>query len=415
MATQAALGQKALESRDYAEAIKQFTIALKSSQSPLWLIQRSTAYQRSNLYELALIDAENAVLAAQARARRELIATAQFRRAVALHGLGRIGDSRMCFTWVRKLNEKEKGLGMWQAKLAKDYDELPDDAPGKAVTSKETPQKHAEAADGAATAASASAPTLNGAKAPQNPASKLPAGSDAQTPKEKIRNEWFQSNSKITITIFAKNVPKDQAEVEIGVHSLDVRFPTATGSTYDYTVTPLFAKVDVSQSSYSITPNKIEISLHKAAEGTKWPALEGTETEAVATTPDALPIPPSNASGTAAASKVPAYPSSSRKGVKDWDAVATDALKEAKAKDQSSGTEDADARNDVDEEDEGGDAVNSFFQKLYKDADPDTKRAMMKSFVESNGTALSTNWTEVGQKTVETNPPDGVVAKKWDS
>jgi len=57
--------------------------------------------------------------------------------------------------------------------------------------------------------------------------------------------------------------------------------------------------------------------------------------------------------------------------------------------------------------------MNDFFMKLYKNADPDTKRAMMKSYQESNGTALSTNWEEVKKGPVETKPPDGVVAKKW--
>lgn len=54
---------------------------------------------------------------------------------------------------------------------------------------------------------------------------------------------------------------------------------------------------------------------------------------------------------------------------------------------------------------EGGDPVNHFFKKLYKDANEDTRRAMMKSYVESNGTALSTNWSEVGKAPVETSPP----------
>jgi suppressor of G2 allele of SKP1 len=30
---------------------------------------------------------------------------------------------------------------------------------------------------------------------------------------------------------------------------------------------------------------------------------------------------------------------------------------------------------------------------------------MMKSYIESNGTALSTNWSEVGKGKVETSPP----------
>jgi len=37
----------------------------------------------------------------------------------------------------------------------------------------------------------------------------------------------------------------------------------------------------------------------------------------------------------------------------------------------------------------------------------------MKSYVESNGTALSTNWKEVGAGKVETKPPQGMEARKF--
>lgn len=57
--------------------------------------------------------------------------------------------------------------------------------------------------------------------------------------------------------------------------------------------------------------------------------------------------------------------------------------------------------------------MNLFFKKLYKGATPEQQRAMMKSFTESNGTSLSTNWDDVKDKKVETVPPDGVEAKKW--
>ena len=66
-----------------------------------------------------------------------------------------------------------------------------------------------------------------------------------------------------------------------------------------------------------------------------------------------------------------------------------------------------------DEDEEEGDATNSFFKKLYKGASPEVQRAMMKSYTESNGTSLSTNWEEVSKGKVETLPPDGMEAKQW--
>lgn len=83
------------------------------------------------------------------------------------------------------------------------------------------------------------------------------------------------------------------------------------------------------------------------------------------------------------------YPSSSRAGPKNWDTLGDD-----------------------DEAEEEGD-VNIFFKKLFKGATPEQQRAMMKSFTESNGTSLSTDWNDVKDRTVETVPPEGVEAKKW--
>lgn len=52
---------------------------------------------------------------------------------------------------------------------------------------------------------------------------------------------------------------------------------------------------------------------------------------------------------------------------------------------------------DEDDDEQGKDAMG-FFQHLFAGADDDTRRAMMKSYVESNGTSLSTNWDEVKSK-----------------
>jgi suppressor of G2 allele of SKP1 len=223
MSSQAAMGQKALEARDYGTAIKRFTEALKSSNSPLWLNSRSTAYQRQGSHELALYDAEDAVLEAMSRGRRELIANSQFRRAIALFGLKRYGDSRLCFTWVRKLNEKEKGLGMWQTKVKLEYDKLDANDEGRKITVNETPEKRGR------TARVASAEASKGEPAPAAPATgqsaiepSSMAPSTTQTPKDKIKHEWYQSSSKVNISIFTKNVPKGQADIKFSPQSVRI-------------------------------------------------------------------------------------------------------------------------------------------------------------------------------------------------
>jgi suppressor of G2 allele of SKP1 len=83
-----------------------------------------------------------------------------------------------------------------------------------------------------------------------------------------------------------------------------------------------------------------------------------------------------------------AYPTSSKTGSKNWDKLAADATNKS-----ASG-----------EKEEEGDALQNLFQSLYKDADDDTRKAMMKSYQESGGTALSTNWKEVSAGKVPVQP-----------
>ncbi|PNH05200.1 Protein SGT1 B [Tetrabaena socialis] len=64
---------------------------------------------------------------------------------------------------------------------------------------------------------------------------------------------------------------------------------------------------------------------------------------------------------------------------------------------------------------DGGDPLNNFFKKIFSQGDEDTQRAMMKSFVESNGTVLSTNWNEVGKKKVDCTPPEGMEVHKYEA
>lgn len=162
---------------------------------------------------------------------------------------------------------------------------------------------------------------------------------------------------------------------------------------------PLYDEVDPTQSSFSILSTKIEVKLAKGTAGRKWADLEAPEPAPAAG--DSAPAPESK-------TEQPAYPTSSKTGPKDWDKVAKELTSRPKKTAKGKGVEGsagAEEQQELESDDEGGDPVSHFFKKLYKDADEDTRRAMMKSYVESNGTALSTNWKEVGKAPVETSPP----------
>lgn len=177
---------------------------------------------------------------------------------------------------------------------------------------------------------------------------------------------------------------------------LSVSFPTANSTTYELTLDPLFDSIIPDESTYKVTPSKVEITLKKATPGVKWPMLESKD--------ESLLQAAANAAAAKQNASAPSYPTSSRSGPKDWDKLASELTKPKDAN-----------GDDFDDDDEGGDPANAFFRKLYKNADPDTRRAMMKSYQESNGTALSTNWSEVSKGKVETSPPEGMEAKKWDA
>ena len=403
MASQYARGKQLIEEKKLDEAIVALTSALKESPtSPVYLTTRALAYQRNKQYPEALADADAAVVYAHKREKRELIIDAQLRRGIVLYNLQRYGDARAVFDIVKRMKKDHKEVSMWQGQVDYKVKLLGEDHEQMQVTVKEIPDLDAEALrvgeKGPQASKTNGSPTPTIATTSAAAAASAPAPAPAaiqQTPVDKIRTDWYQNNQNVYLTLLARGVPADKTQIDITERTLSVTFPVAaSGSTYDLTYDPLFAAVKPDNCIIRVLPTKVEIILSKAVPGQKWHALESSE-PVVADAPSA--DAPSSATETPKSTTYisppstlgPVYPTSSKSGPKNWDNIAA---------------------GDDDDEDDG---ANSFFKKLYNGAAPEVQRAMMKSYTESNGTSLSTNWEEVSKGKVETLPPDGMEAKTW--
>ena len=411
---EATRGASALAAADFEKAITHYTSAISlNPQAVKYYIQRSVAYVRTSDPASSLKDAEVALALASKRGNRELLAQSQLRRGIALFGLERWADAEECFKWVSKLDQKEKTVKIWEIKVQGKLKELAEDDDRRKATVEEFPDVDLPK-DKAEKSVAQKEPSKNVSSDTATNAGTETKVAGVQTPADKIRHEWYQTTENVVVTLFAKGIPKALAMVEILPKTISIQFPLPTGSDFQFSLDPLFADIDSASSTAKIMSTKVEFTLKKKIPGQKWPSIEGTEpildekdqsqevVEESAAVTGGLSFRDSKNAG-------PLYPTSSKSGPKNWDKLANDLVKKPK-KDKEGEDEGED---DGMEDFEDGDPVNGFFKHLYKNADPDTRRAMMKSYSESNGTALSTDWSSVGKGPVETSPPDGMEAKKW--
>jgi suppressor of G2 allele of SKP1 len=229
--------------------------------------------------------------------------------------------------------------------------------------------------DDAAAATAAPAP----AAAPAAPAVAAPPPKKVQ----RFRHDFIQNATHVTVTVYIKGANKENCEVEYSDNSLSLDWTISGSDSWQLSFDPLFGNIVPADCKTNYFGTKVEMSLKKAESG-KWDKLE-REVDAKAL--DEL-------TEEEIKRKRDYYPSSKAQGgqAKNWDKIVSE-LPEEKL--------------------EGEEALNDFFQQIYGRGDPEIRKAMNKSFQESGGTVLSTNWGEVGSKKVEGTPPKGLEMKNW--
>lgn len=271
-------GIDALAKGDHATAITNLDKALESSNSPAWLLARSKAHQKAKNLEAALHDAELAYHAAAERGSgtsRSHMIQAQYRRAVIYYQLGRFADADCCAKWSMLLAEgrpareddgvekkvdsegnytvtydefladkenqpkpktsdgnalaaAEKGpystdwnmAFSWRSQALGRLKNLPKDHPGwKVNVTKVPPKPEKKKAKSPEPAESASEDGLKEQKPPQKEA---PAPGSVPDEKMKLRIDFYQTNQTVTVSLFVKDVKKEDLKVEFGKHQVSL-------------------------------------------------------------------------------------------------------------------------------------------------------------------------------------------------
>ncbi|NWX64849.1 SGT1 protein, partial [Promerops cafer] len=194
-----------------------------------------------------------------------------------------------------------------------------------------------------------------------------------------MRYDWYQTESQVIVTIMIKNAQKDDVSVQFLERKMNASVRLPSGEDFNLKLDLLHSIVP-EQSTFKVLSTKVEIKMKKP-EAVRWEKLEGQgdSPKLKQFTPDTQHL----------------YPSSSHY-TRNWDKLVVEIKEEEK-----------------NEKLEGDAALNKLFQQIYSDGTDEVKRAMNKSFMESGGTVLSTNWSDVGKRKVEVNPPDDVEWKKF--
>ncbi|XP_064535794.1 protein SGT1 homolog [Drosophila montana] len=177
-----------------------------------------------------------------------------------------------------------------------------------------------------------------------------------------MRFDWYQSETKVVITVLLKGAIEKNYAVKIEAQKVHM---TADGHEM---LLHLLHPIVVERSSHKAYATKVEITLAKET-GVRWENLE-QKAEPVAVL--------------------------STRQAKNWDRLVIEEEK-------------------IDEKEAKGEAaLNQLFKKIYSSSSPEVQKAMNKSFSESGGTVLSTNWNEVCKEKVTVKPPEGTEFREWE-
>jgi suppressor of G2 allele of SKP1 len=169
-----------------------------------------------------------------------------------------------------------------------------------------------------------------------------------------LRSDWYQlTQQTVVLVLYGKDLKEKNLSINVESNKINVLYPDESIAF----AIELAHPVDSQRTTVKYSAPKVEITLYKQDPSINWNSL--------------APASAATAESTSKQDK--------------WSKV-------------SISKEDA-------EEPTSGD-VESFFKSIYANADEDSRKAMIKSFTESGGACLSTDWKDVARRKVEYVPYD---------
>jgi len=389
---------EAFNSNDFGKAVELYGQVLAVDPGNVdVLISRAHAHIKNDSFAEAKKDANQAVDLARAPGDASKrwagsVYKAFLRSGVASFHMGNYAEAKNCFLEGLKHPQSEYGLNQWviwcDEKLAK-LKSKADSSADKQEPPKTDEKTQGDVKDQAPKVAAAAE------EAKTMAAAEITAPPVAKNLESKVKYDFYQTDAQLVIEIRIKGLRADDVTVKFDACQLAVSVQNVNVALYNVNAYQLNLNlahpVVPEKCSFKVMSTKIEVRLAKK-DGIRWPKLEAGDGAAAAVAA-AMPVAAAGAAS-AATAKPPSYPS---KSGRNWDKIVVDIEEELKS-----------------EKPEGEAALNELFQNIYRDADEDTKRAMNKSFQESGGTVLSTNWNDIRKQKTEIKPPDGMEFKKWD-
>lgn len=182
---------------------------------------------------------------------------------------------------------------------------------------------------------------------------------NVETTAQDIKYDWYQREEDIIITLFVKIINKENVNIKFTDDSVSISLTDDKNAIKNLHLV-LHDCIRSPECSYKIHTTKVEIRLKKL-KNILWSNLEKKKLDC------------------------------NVKQQINWDKIVNS---------ETAG-------------DETNTDISKFFQKIYSDGSDEVKKAMIKSFYESRGTVLTTNWNEASSQEVNIQPPDGLEWKKW--